>query len=289
MTMRVVYDNVADSSTLTLTSGAVAGNLALSNLLDDRKSKVFRTTGTTAQIVAAFPASKLIQMVCLAFSNLSVSATMRVRGWTSSGAAVSAPGAAFPDGTAAFDTNITAGVAQPPRATRADSGVALLGVNQASRGGTSYAILWFTGATVAKIAIDIADGTNLSGYLEAGRLICGTYWQPTFNADYGANFTLTDTTKNDRDDAGDLRSDLGVRAKKLSLNLSLMPEADRKIFMDLLHGNGLADPVFLSLYPADANKDLEQKHMVYGKFTQMSQVNLAQFNRWQWPLEVEEV
>lgn len=273
--MRLVYDNPADVATLA--ASTTAGSLAVTNLQDDRKGQIHRSTGTSVQYTVTWLSGKLVKMVALAFSNLTATATMRVRGY-----------AVATDLTPLFDV-AAAPCAPAPFAARQDNEQPALGVALSAYGGYSHAVRWFTGGSVQKLVIDVADPSNPAGYVEAARLIAGNYWSPTYNPDYGAGLAFPDATKNTRTEAGDLLSERGTRGKKLTLNHSLMPTADRQTMMDLFQVNGLSMPVFVSLFPEDAEPGREQKYMLFGKLSQMSQTQLSSYNRYQWPLEFEEV
>jgi hypothetical protein len=273
--MRIVCENVADLATLS--AATTAGTLVPANLQNERKAKVHRSTGTSMSITAIFPVAKVINMLALCFTNLTASATVQVRGYTNSG-----------DTTPAW-TIAAATCVAPPYATRADGRGANWGVNTFGLGWFTHAVRWFTGGTVAKVIIDVTDGANPWGYLEAGRLVLGDYWTPTYNPEYNATYEWVDTTKNDRNDNGDSWSDQGFKYKKLTMNFSLMPIADRKRMSDLLRVNGLTSPFFLSIFPGDADIEKEHAHQAYGKLSSMSRISLPSFDRYAWPLEIEEV
>jgi hypothetical protein len=273
--MRVVYDNVGDVATLTASNQA--GSLVATNLQIDDKGQVWRSTGTAASLTAVFTTAKTINMVALPFTNLTSSATMRIRGYTLSG-----------DASPAWD--ITAGPCVIlPFAARADGSGVPLGANKFAYGQFSTACRWFTGGAVQKVVVDLADGTNPSGYIEAARIIMGDYWTPSYNPDYGAAVTYADNTKNDRSDAGSLLSDKGIRYRKMTLTMSLMKPVDRQKMKDIFRINGMSDPVFISLFPQDADPDLEDSHMLYGKLATMSAIALSSFSRYAWPIDIEEV
>lgn len=278
--LRVLADNAIDS-TSSLTASTSSGTLVASNLKDNRKGRVHRSTGVTLQYVAQWSVAKTINMVALAFTNLTPTATMQIRGYANTTDTI---------GVSATVFSISAGVCTAaPNAARQDGRGALLGVNQFSFFGFSHAVRWFTGGSVKMLAIDIVDTVNPSGYIEVSRLVAGSYWEPSFNPDYNASITFPDTTKNERSEAGDLISDTGLRTRRLSMNLSMMPTADRQKFSDILKVNGMSVPVFVSLFPEDADTDREQTYMLYGKLAKESSVNLPTYNRYSFPLELEEL
>src|SRR5438874_12331165 len=77
--IRVIYNNAADRATLT--ADTTAGSLAVTNLLSDIKSAVWRATKTSGTITATWTKAEPIGGVILPFCNLSSEALVRVRGY----------------------------------------------------------------------------------------------------------------------------------------------------------------------------------------------------------------
>lgn len=276
--LRVVYDNAANNGTLT--SPNTTATLPVANLQNDRKSRVARSTGLAWQLELVFPANTMINMVALAFTNLTGNAAMRVRGYAS-------PSAVVDTDTPDWDV-VAAPCCAAPYSARQD-GIGALGANGFALGAYAHAYRWFAGGAVRKLVINVQDGSNTAGYIEAARLICGDYWTPTFNPDYGATLTFADTSKNERSDAGDLLSEIHHRYKKLTLSMTQMPAADREVIADFFQVNGLYRPLFVSLFPEDPDPVREQAYTLYGKLTQMAAITASAYNQYAWPIEIEEV
>lgn len=274
--LRIIYDNAIDRATLSASS--TAGSLAVSNLLTDIKSAVWRATGISATLTATWSAAEIVSGVVLPFTNLTPAATIRVRGYTN-----------IADATPAFDTGTIAACAAT---TIGPWGWAsgTVGANSFAYGGGAYARAWIGApAAVKKITIDLVDAANPAGYVEAGRLVAGAYWSPVWNFDYGTSVTMVDSSKQQRSDAGDLLTDIGTRHRKQNLSLSTMPEADRAALWDIARGNGLARPMLISGYPNDASPHLEQTHQIYCKLTSMPSLAAPYFAYFSGQLEIEEV
>lgn len=112
-----IVENVAALAVLTASS--TAGALAVTNLQNNDKTKIWRATGTSARLTATFAASEIVSLVAFPFCNLSSADTMRVRLsnelsvtnlikfseqidnalWTKSSTTISATPALAPDGT----------------------------------------------------------------------------------------------------------------------------------------------------------------------------------------------
>lgn len=271
--MRIVYDNIADSATLT--ANKTAGSTLASNLQDDRKGRIHRSTDTNVSYTLTWSTPQLVSCAALAFTNLSANASMRLWGYTNIG-----------DTTPVLEA--WASIAAPFDA-RADGSKQPPGVSLFAYGVSTYAAAYTAPTSISQAVITLFDSTNPVGYVEASRLIVGNHWSPGYNPDFGAGLGFVDNSKNQRSEAGDLLTDAGTRAKKLTMNLSMMSEADRRQMVNIWRGNGLGKGVFVSLFPEDSDPVREQIYMVYGKLTNISSLVLSGFQQYQWPLEIEEV
>lgn len=272
--LRVVYDNAADRATITASS--TAGSLVPSNLKSDYKSEVWRSTGLTATLTITWATAELIGMVALAFCNLSAAGTFRVRGY-----------ALESDVVPLIDH--TGFVAYGANFEEFSWGMEPLGANAYSYGGGAYAVLWLPQVHACKkLVIDIEDVIP-AGYLEASRLVCGTYWEPVYNAEYGTTVGIVDTSKHERTDAGDLRTDRGTIHKTLSFDLAVMPKEDRDALYNIIRGNGMFKPMYVSLTPESEDEVGEQVFQIYGKVSRNSTLRWVNFNQFSTQLDIEEL
>jgi hypothetical protein len=272
--LRVVYDNAADRATLSASS--TAGGLVVNNLLTDFKSEVWRSTSTTATLTITWATAEIIGMVALAFCSLSPLATFRVRGYAHAA-----------DTTPLID--VTGYACEGSDLTSFNWGSEPLGVNAYSYGGGTYGVLWFTQDAYEKLVIDIVDNTNTLGYIEASRVICGSYWSPTYNAEYGVQVGITDNSKQERTDAGDLRTDRGTIAKTLSFDVSFLTSQDRNKVYNILRGNGLFRPIYVSLTPEADDPTEEQVFQIYGKMSRQGSIKYQFINQFSSTIEIEEL
>lgn len=274
--LRIVYDNAADRATLSASS--TAGSLAVSNMLTDIKSEVWRSTGSTATITATWTTAEMVGMVALPFCSLSSGATIRVRAYTN-----------IADVTPVLDTGVQMAAEAPPFDVWG-WGSEPLGVNAYAYGGASYGVVWLnTIVTAQKIIVDINDSANPLGYIEASRIITGTYWEPVNNADYGVEVGVSDLSKHERSDAGDLRTDRGAIYKTMSLDLNFMPAQDRNALWRIIRGNGMSRPIYLSLIPKATDALEEQVFQIYGKLSRSSALRYQFANQYSSQLEIEEI
>lgn len=272
--LRVVYDNAADRATIT--ASTTAGSLAATNLKTELKSEVWRSTGTTATLTATWAAAETVGMMALVFANLTPTATVQVKGYTETA-----------DAVAVFDTGAV--LACPAVAGLMAMGTVPQGVNGYAYGGSAYGVCWFTAYPIKKLTVLITDTSNTAGYVEVSRLVTGNYWSPVNNAEVGAELSVIDTSKQERTDAGDLRTDRGTQSKALSVDFAVMTASDRNYMWSILRGNGLFRPVFFSLSPQATDAGEEQLHQIYGKVARQSAIRYQLVNQFSSKLEIEEV
>jgi len=272
--LRVVYNNAANRGILTASS--TAGTLVASNLLTDSKADTWRATGTSATITVIFSSSEMVSMVAFPFCNFTPSATIQVKCYTNSG-----------DVSAVLDTGAVLAAAPTPLGMW-DWGNVPLGVNSYSYGGASYGVVWFATQSVKKVEIIILDTSNAAGYIEASRLVMGAYWSPENDAELSPVWQPIETTTSTRNDASDLVSDIGTLNKKLQLTLPVMTPSDRNSMMNVLRGNGMSRPIFLSLFPQDSDSSAEQAYQIYGKLASQPALTLPNWNLYSTTIEIEE-
>lgn len=274
---RFLYANAADLASLVASSQASA-SLAITNLQTDEKSEVWRSVGTTADFTATFTADQTIGGVVLPWTNLSATATMRVRLYNASAVLLLDTG-----------TNIACPGGNP---SLWGWTAAQLNSNSFGYGGGSYARAWFTQtAGVRSFRVDLVDSSNAQGYLEVGRLVAGPYWQPVKNPDWDLVLHPgVDTSKHYRNDSGTLMTDPGTVHRKQQIPLSMWTNAERDIFWSIIASNGKSIPLLFSLLPDETSDPKgEQMGMVYGKLMDSPATRFPAFRQFTTNLDFEEV
>jgi len=275
--LRIIYDNAADRATLTASSQATA-SLGVANLKNDTKARVWRSTGTTAQLVATWPQPETIAGVALAFCNLTGTDTIRVRGYAEAS-----------DSMPLFDSGPVLACPGPAMGLW-NWGPKGLGSNAFAYGGGAYGRVWIpVPGAVKKLLIDIAAPSNPLGYIEASRLVCGAYWSPEYNASFGAAVTPVDSSAHFRTAAGDLLTDAGPRHRVQVFDLGSMNTTDRAMVWHIVRGNGMPKPLFFSLYPGHEDTSLEQEHQMYCKLSQLKAIVTPTIQRYSTSIELEEI
>jgi hypothetical protein len=287
------------SDTAITASSTASGATTAANLRVDSKSKVWRSNNTkVANLILEFGADRIVGGIALPFCNLSTTATIRIRGYASTvtlahNNTVPATPTITVGGTGTtpvFDS--TAVVAAPYQVLGLwNWGTVPLGVNTYSYGGGTYARVWLTNqVSCRKMTIEISDTSNTATYVEAARVIVGKYWSPKYNTSYGLSASAKDLSKHMRTEAGDLASVRGVRYNSLNFDLKYMDQNDRSRFLEIVRGNGLPRPIFVSLFPENTTDyDKEQQHQIYGKLSQLSSITHPWLEMYSTNIESEEI
>lgn len=286
--LRVIYTNIVDLSTTTVTASTTNNSTVtpVANLASDIKSKVWRSAATTASSTAVTAmlaisfASTTPGGVVLPFTNInSNTATIRVIGYT--GAAASVAGTAdtptfAAGGAQVFDTGTIQAcpwnTLNLPNWNTNPSGAAIY-----AYGGGTYLRCWLTpGQQVActSMVIIITDNyaTSAAGrYIEASRLVIGSYWAPKFNIGFGLAAQVKDLSTHLRTESGDLVTRRAPRFNSLHFDLKWLSINDRAAMSQIVLGNGMPKPILISLFPDSTGTAIdyekERAHMLYGKFT----------------------
>lgn len=156
-----------------------------------------------------------------------------------------------------------------------------------SYGGGRTLTMYSPDQSTTRMHLTISDPTNPQGYLEATRLVIGDYFSPTYDSELGATVIMEDASKSVRSDSGSLRKDIGYKFKRISSDLSVITDANRTELWKIVSYAGTSSPVWMSLYPANANPDKEQAYTIYGYFTKATEISARSYNIYATKFEVE--
>lgn len=270
--LRVIYDNVADKATVAASS--TAGGLVASNLLTDTKVAVHRSAGTSVTYTLTWSAAQQVGAVALPATNLSPTATARVRLFSdTAGTALLVDSAVRP-------------------ACPADNlglhGWSKVDANAFAHGGASKVAIWLEAqpADVRRCEITLSDPDNAAGYIDCSRIVAGPFWESPRNPDYGVRSGISDLTKTQRADSGDLIIQRGAQYETLSFSVKDLNEAARAELRKLLRSAGSHRLMFYSLLPDNESAAVEQDHMVYGRRS-ASPFTFDFFNSFSMEFEIE--
>lgn len=247
--LRLIYSNEADSATIT--ASTTAGSLVASNMQNDYKGKVHRSTGTSVTYTCTWASAKSIGGVALPATNLTGSSTIRVRLYSTGGTVLIADSGTL--------------YACPGSSIELWNWNMPLNANAFIFGGASKTAVWFESHYSAdKIVIDLVDSTNSAGYIDCSRIVAGAYWEPTYNISNGLNVSVSDTSETNRNDSGDLLSVRGSIYDYLEFDFDVLLETDKTNLMQILRKVGTSKNILISVFPS-ANSIMEQTHIIYGK------------------------
>ncbi len=250
--MRLITTNLADSATLTSSAACVA-TLPATNLQNAYREQVARWTAIDAQrFTLLWPSAHHISGVCLYRSNLSSSATWRVKVWTDSTLT-----------TTLYDSGTQ--YANPPIPLGSlEWGVDELGSALYSDWGYTISTAWFAPVLSSALTIDIADPENADGYAQASRLFVGQYFEPAVGPSDGLQMAWLENTQQSRTEGGTLRVETGAAWRKIALDLQQMQEEDRVRLSNMARNAGMRDDVFLSVFPERAD-ELERDYQMQAR------------------------
>lgn len=144
------------------------------------------------------------------------------------------------------------------------------------QGGGAWARVWFPSTAFRAWSLDIVDNGNLQGALEVAAIVIGAAWSPEYDVEPdGATVTPCDNSTQFRTAAGSLRANPGTRHDEMTLNLTWLTEADRKVALQMLRANGRRSPLIVSLWPNDNDPARERAHSIYGLLTADGQITLS--------------
>jgi hypothetical protein len=250
--LRVIYQNLADTATITASS--TASGYPVTNLQTDTKSTWHRSTSAgTVTYTLNWGTAQTIGGIVLPCTNLSKNASILVRFYDGANTQLNS-------GTIAT----TACVDSPIQSWTNPNG------NQFVYGAVSKSAWWLEqqSSVVRKVEIQLQDSSNPAGYIDCARIICGPYWQPKYTADrQNLSVTSTDTTENTRTDSGSLVSDQGFVYDELQFSMSTLEDLDRDELVKLLQRVGTSRYLLFSVFPDNNNSRTEQLYTVYGKRT----------------------
>ncbi|OHE77797.1 MAG: hypothetical protein A3F67_08135 [Verrucomicrobia bacterium RIFCSPHIGHO2_12_FULL_41_10] len=249
--MRIVYNNALDRST-TLTASTTSGTLIAANMKTESKSEVHRSTGTSVTYTATWPSSETIGAVILPCTNLSATATIRVRVYDVTPLLV-------------YDS----GVVNAASGINFDLQGATHTVNDFAYGAISKTAVWITSkpATIRSCTIDLVDTNNTAGFIDCSRIVIGNYWQTTYSVENGIQLLSLDDSIVTRTNGGESVTDIGFIYDKLSFNFALLPAADKSELAKITRNVGTNKNFFMSLLPGEVTSSEEQDFMIYGKRT----------------------
>lgn len=281
----ILYDNLVDISSSTLTVSSTTGATNKENLRNNTKSSVWRSVGTTATLLATFASASNVKAVVLPFCNLTSTATIRIRGFSSN---PTLSGTTVVGGTQVWDSGVLD--ACPWETSLLNSYAVPPSLTSYAYGGGKYArAYYYNTSTVTSITVEIVDPSNTAGYVELSRLVIGDYWSPRFNTSYGISLDVVDTSSSDRMDSGDVSIVNSPKYTRLTFDLKYMDSSDRIKMLQLLRSNGYAKPMFVSIFPEHTEAYLERDYQIFGRLSGSSPIVHPIYSMYSTQVNIEEI
>lgn len=248
--LRILYKNIADNASSISALTAASADMDYDKLLTEIKTEVFRSTNTSPTITYNWGTDQSINCVVLPCTNLSESATIRIKLYDSLNNLL-------------YDSTAVDAVLS----THIYSGPLTYNVNLFSFGFYSKTAHWIPTlySTVRKMEIILSDPSNPAGYIDCSRVLAGEYWEPTYNVDKGLQLSTLDESITSRTNAGNLVSNRGFIYDKVSFNYSLVPSTDKSTLSEIIKSVGTSKNFFVSIFPENSDGDEEHDFMLYGK------------------------
>jgi len=244
--LRVLSNNIAGTASITSSNVTIAA-FPISNIMDSNKGKVFRVDGDSTNIKMSWGSNQTLSCVGIPTSNITSNALIRVRVYSD----------------AAFTALLS------------DTGSISI---------TNARVYLTRRTNVRSLQIDITDATL--SYIEVANIVCGDYWSPVYNTDFGVEISQVSTSVHTRTQSGNISSDIGTISKVLTLPLNWLTEVDNIVLLKILKSNPL---VFISVFPEDSDTIKEAAYQIYGKIANLATITNSVYNMYSSSLVVEEI
>lgn len=263
--LSIIHNNAADSATLSV-SPAENSSWPVANLKSTLRGEWLRTSGVSAQQVrATWAANVSIAAVALCHHNLTAAATWRVRLYSD----------------AAYTTQVyDSGTVTAYDATEMS---ALDAIGDDSFREYKNSVLWFSATTARSMTIDLTDGSNADGYLQAARLFAGGYTELTRNFNWGHAITHVSPASQVSTLGG---STFGVWNGPMRRELQLSAEniatrSDRDFVFDLVRTKGHIGDFFLSAWP-NAGGKITRDYQMWAALKDWGGIDRPMLNYYGW-------
>lgn len=279
--MIISSTNYVDSATSIAADDEVA-SLPVENLQDRQLVRVWRNTQTTAQIDVDFGQGRILNFLALIRHNISQTGTIR---WRLSDVSDFS--------TTVYDSGVKDAWPVVEEFGTLPWGVFSWGGYLNPQIAAEYTISSFDVLTspvqAQYLRIDISDPSNLSGYLQAGRLISGPAYQPSVNYANGVEFEFVDESRITKSRGGQTFVDEVERFRRMRFELINIPEAEifGNIFNRVDRLRGVAQDILVIPQPDEPDTWITQN--IYGRISQTGPIVNSALNYYTRLIEIEEL
>ena len=250
--LRIIYNNVADSATIT--ASTTASGLA-SNMQNTQKTSVHCSSSTsTVTYTLTWSTAQNINCIALPATNLVAGDLITVKLYTTAVSDVAGPITQLIEQQACTGRSILLQNGNTT-STSADFGF----------GGATKTSLWFSNTYSIRAMEIILTRVNIAQTIDCARIICGTYWEPSRQVTKGIDIGTEDQSEIITTRSGNTYVDRKTISDTMSFNLDYINDLDRKTFLQLLRSWGKNGLIYVCLFPDNTNTEYTQAYSIYGR------------------------
>jgi hypothetical protein len=244
--LRVIHTNIAD--TAIITADTTATGFSITNVQNTKKTSAHRSTGNSVTYTLTWTSTQKISAVALPATNLLDGATIQVQLYTN-----------FNDSTPVANSGVL---------TAAKDRVVIIPNNAAYNSnifpynGATKTSVWFNQEySVQKVVIIL----NNNSTIDCSRIVCGTYWESSRQANNGITLGITDTSVITTSRAGDVYTDRRPITETMQFQLNYLYETDRQKLQQIMRAYGSNGLLFICVFPDNTNTEITQSYSIYGR------------------------
>lgn len=280
--MIISSTNYVDNAS-TISADSEVATLPVENLQDRQLVKVYRSDATTTiEIDVDFGQGRIIDFVALIRHNISQTGTIR---WRLSNASDFS--------TTQYDSGVVDAWPIVEEFGTLPWGVFSWGGYLNPEVSALYQISSFdvldTPVQARYLRINIVDGDNADGYIEAGRLISGPAYRPSNNYGLGVQIEFVDDSRIVKSRGGQTFVDEVERFRRMRFDLVNLPEAEifGNVFNNIDRLRGVAKDILIIPQPDDPNTWPTQN--IYGRLVSTEPIVNTALEYYGRMIEVEEL
>ena len=245
--LRIIYNNIADSATISASS--TASGFSAANLKTTQKTSVHRSTTGTVTYTLTWTSAQNISAVALPATNLTAAATIRVQLF-----------AETTDTEVIGDTGTL--TACRDRVIELHGNISTPTYKDFGFGGATKTSVWLNRTYIAKkVVITLTNSTAI----DCARIVCGTYWESTRQASNGITLDFSDSSEVTTTRSGNTYVDRKPITDNISLDLAYISDVDRRELLKIMRSWGSNGLVYLCVFPDNTNPELTQSYSIYGR------------------------
>jgi len=259
--VRIIYNNIADTATITSTYTNPNANFAIDNVKNIKKTSVHRSLSGLITYTLNWATDQTVSAVALPATNLIDGYFITVTLYNAAGGVIATSGAV----TAAKDRTVITS------STYNSTHFPYIGATKTS--------VWFNTeyANVRKVDILITYPADGGSYIDCARIVCGTYWESGRQVSNGITLGLTDNSIVTTSRTGDVYVDRRYVNETMQFQLQYLNDTDRRKLLQIMRTCGSNGLMYVCVFPDNTNPEVTQTYSIYGR-AQDNNLEYAMFN-----------